>query len=57
MSEVQPPERDTPEERLPWQQLIFDDIFLLVAAGLIVPTIFYLIWGLWSLSNIPFFTR
>jgi len=57
MSEQQPPERDESEERLPWQQLLFDDIFLLLMAGLVIPTIFYLIWGLWSLSNVEFFTR
>lgn len=48
---------DERQERMPWQQLIFDDIFLLVLAGLIVPTIFYLIWGLWSLSNVESFVR
>jgi hypothetical protein len=44
-------------ERVPWQQMIFDDIFLLVTAGLVVPTVFYLVWGLWSISNVEFFGR
>ena len=47
----------TEEEREPWQQVIFDDIFLLILAGLVVPTVFYLVWGLWSISNVEFFTR
>ncbi len=46
-----------PEERMPWQQFIFDDIFLLVMAGLVVPTIFYIVWGLWSISNVAVFAR
>lgn len=45
------------EEREPWQQVLFDDIFLLLAAGLVIPTLFYIVWGLWSISNVEFFTR
>ena len=44
-------------ERMPWQQMLFDDIFLLIMAGLVVPTVFYLVWGLWSISNVELFTR
>jgi hypothetical protein len=44
-----------PEERLPWQQFLLDDIFLLTMAGLVVPTLLYIVWGLMELSNVPVF--
>jgi hypothetical protein len=47
--------QDDPEERLPWQQFLLDDIFLLTMAGLVVPTLLYIVWGLMELSNVPVF--
>jgi hypothetical protein len=49
--------RPTPERRIPWQQVLLDDIFLLLMAGLVVPTLFYIVWGLISLGNVPLFGR
>lgn len=43
--------------RVPWQQAMLDDIFLLLMAGLVVPTLFYIVWGLMSLGSVPLFTR
>ena len=57
MAEEEQAVEQAAEEREPWQQVFFDDIFLLILAGLVVPTIFYLVWGLWSISNVPFFDR
>lgn len=39
--------------RLPWQQALLDDVFLLFMAGLVVPTLIYIVWGLLELSNVP----
>lgn len=39
----------------PWQQRLLDDIFLITAAGLIVPTAFYIVLGLLSLISVPVF--
>lgn len=39
----------------PWQQLLLDDIFLLLAAGLVVPTLLYIVWGLMELANVRVF--
>lgn len=39
--------------RPPWQQALLDDVFLLCMAGLVVPTLFYIVWGLLELSNVP----
>ena len=36
-------------------QIIFDDVFFLLMLGLVVPTLFYIVWGLWSTSVIPVF--
>ncbi|MEK7326953.1 MAG: hypothetical protein AAB217_17050 [Chloroflexota bacterium] len=44
-----------PEERIPIGQIIFDDVFFLLMLGLVVPTLFYIVWGLWSTSVIPVF--
>lgn len=42
-------------QRTPWQQIFMDDIFLLLAAGLVVPTLFYIVWGLMDLASVPVF--
>lgn len=52
MPQDAPPEA-APPERLPWQQILLDDIFLLLAFGLAVPTILYIVWGLIELGNVP----
>ena len=44
-----------PGERVPWQQALLDDIFLLMAAGLVVPTLLYIVWGLMELANVRVF--
>lgn len=43
-------------ERLPWQQAMFDDVFLLVFLGVVVPTLFYVVWGLLELASVSLFT-
>jgi hypothetical protein len=57
MAEPQKPREGAspPEERLPIGQIIFDDVFFLLMLGLVVPTMFYIVWGLWSTSVIPVF--
>ena len=45
-----------PEERIPTGQIIFDDVFLLLMLGLVVPTLLYIVWGLWETSVIPVYT-
>jgi hypothetical protein len=46
-----------PQEPIPFWQTILDDISLLLVIGLVVPTIFYTIWGIMELANLPIFTR
>jgi hypothetical protein len=44
------------DESPAWQQLLLDDVFMLLMAGLVVPTLLYIVWGLMELSNVPVFT-
>jgi hypothetical protein len=43
---------DTPE-RVPVMQRILDNPFLLLFLGVVVPTVFYVIWGVMEVTNIP----
>jgi hypothetical protein len=43
------------DDRPRWQQIIFDDIFLILTLGLVIPTIFYLVLGLMDLASVPMF--
>ena len=42
-----------PVERIPVMQRILDNPFLLLFLGITVPTVFYLIWGLIEISQVP----
>lgn len=53
MADGSPPE---PASGLPWQQAVLDDVFLLTMFGLVVPTLFYIVWGLIELASLPLFT-
>ena len=54
MSDAEHPDA-TPPERLPWQQAMLDDVFLLMFIGTVVPTLLYIIWGLIELGNVTVF--
>ncbi len=43
--------------RIPWQPVLLDDIFLMLMAGLVFPTLVYIVWGLMSIGQVPLFTR
>ncbi|HRA19600.1 MAG: hypothetical protein IPJ58_06540 [Ardenticatenia bacterium] len=47
---------ERPDDPIPWQQALTDDVFLLMMAGLVVPTLFYIVWGLLELANVKIFT-
>ncbi len=46
---------DTSEEsvHIPAMQRLLDNHFLLLFLGVVIPTVFYLIWGIMELSQIP----
>lgn len=41
-------------ERTPLGQVIFDEIFLLFLASLVISFVLYNVWGLLELLNVPF---
>lgn len=44
---------DTDEERIPAMQRILDNPFLLLFLGVVMPTVFYVIWGIMEIVTIP----
>ena len=42
-----------PSEPLPLGQRLFDNVFLLLVAGLVVMLILYTGWGLWEIASLP----
>lgn len=51
-----PPERTEPPartEHVPAMQRLLDNPFLLLFIGITVPAVFYLMWGLMEITNIP----
>jgi hypothetical protein len=44
---------EEPEERIPAMQALIDNPFLLLFIGVVMPTVFYLIWGIMEIVTIP----
>lgn len=42
-----------PAERIPIMQQVLDNPFLLLFLGVVIPTVFYLIWGILEIAQIP----
>ena len=42
-----------PNEKVPFYRMIMDDFMLLLFLGVTIYAIFYLLWGVMELSNIP----
>ena len=47
------PSDDHPDDYVPWQQRLLDNLWLLLALGVLIPTAIYLLWGLWELGHVP----
>ena len=50
-SEGKPPVED--DGRVPFMQRLLDNPFLLLFLGILVPTVFYLLWGIMEIVQIP----
>jgi len=48
-----PFEEEVPEEPLPIMQQVLDNPFLLLFLGVVVPTVFYLVWGVMEIVSLP----
>lgn len=42
-----------PDEPIPLGQRLFDNMFLLLAAGLLIMLLLYTGWGLWEILSLP----
>ena len=40
-------------ERIPFMQRVLDDPFLLLFLGVVIPTVFYILWGVMEVASIP----
>jgi len=41
------------DEKIPFMQQLLDSPFVLLAIGIAVPTVFYIIWGVMEVVSIP----
>lgn len=54
MSHSDPKHDDSGEqERVPFMQRLLDNPFLLLFIGVTMPTVFYIIWGVMEIAQIP----
>ena len=57
MSDAQSANSETadkpPPVRIPVMQQLLDNPFLLLFIGVVVPTVFYIIWGILEIAQIP----
>ena len=44
---------DGDAERIPTMQRILDNPFLLLFLGVVIPTVFYILWGVMEIVSIP----
>lgn len=53
MSDTESTEQGERGERVPFMQRVLDNPFLLLFLGVVVPAVFYLMWGVMEVANIP----
>ena len=41
------------QDRVPFMQRVLDNPFILLFIGIMFPTVFYIIWGIMEIVNIP----
>lgn len=41
------------DERIPGMQSLLDNPFLLLFIGVVMPTVFYILWGIMEIVNLP----
>jgi hypothetical protein len=47
------PEAEVPDEPIPAMQQLLDNPFLLLFAGIAMPTVLYIVWGVMEIVGIP----
>lgn len=51
--DVKPDNNNEQHERIPFMQRLMDNPFLLLFLGVTIPTVFYIIWGVMEIVQIP----
>jgi hypothetical protein len=52
-SQAGSPPGDPGAERIPFMQRVLDNPFLLLFLGVTIPTVFYILWGVMELTQVP----
>ena len=52
-SDQAPQDQGESKEPVPFMQRVLDNPFLLLFLGVTVPAVFYLMWGVMEVANIP----
>lgn len=53
MSESDTQQHEDQDERIPFMQRLLDNPFLLLFLGVTMPTVFYIVWGVMEIAQIP----
>ena len=53
MAHADPNPPPLPDEQPPLMQRLFDNVFLLLALGIVVMFVIYTGWGMWELLSMP----
>ena len=53
MDPAAPPDATEPSERIPLGQKLFDNMYLLLALGLLVMLVVFTEWGMWEIYTMP----
>ena len=53
LPDASPPPPPLPDEQPPLMQRLFDNVFLLLALGIVVMFVVYTGWGMWELLSMP----
>ena len=48
-----PPSASDDAEQIPAMQRLLDNPFILLVLGIAVPTVFYIVWGIIEITQIP----
>lgn len=51
--EMEEREEKKEDEKVPFWQVIYDDVFLLFLLSIVIMAISYTIWGLMEIANVP----
>lgn len=51
--EMEEREKKKEDEKVPFWQVIYDDVFLLFLLSIVIMAVSYTIWGLMEIANVP----